>query len=110
MSIVVRFKSFFHGARRQINLHTKYRDKLKKEKRKNPKQSIWHKIKKNNNFISIKNFVLFVLEYGVLSTLIMWGALNMTPSLKNIVGFGLIWYFIFFVPRFVYISWKGREE
>lgn len=62
---------------------------------------------------AMQRFVTFsgyVLEYGILINLILYGVFNFSVSIQSIIGWGILWYFIKYETKDIIDVIKGRSE
>jgi len=58
-------------------------------------------------FRRILDFIRFILEYGALISIIMYGLFRVDIDAWRLLGFGIIYYFIMYEAKAIYSYWKG---
>ena len=58
---------------------------------------------------NIKKFLKFITEYGILTQILLTGIFGVEITVLRVLGLGILWYFIFFVPVYIWRIWKGED-
>jgi len=57
---------------------------------------------------NLYSFLYFVIEYGILINVVLYGVFNIPVTIKSIFGWGVLWYFIKYELKSVHRIWRGE--
>ena len=62
----------------------------------------------SGSYKNLIQFIGFVLEYGILINIILYGVFGISVTVQSIFGWGILWYFIKHESKDIVDTWRGE--